>query len=326
MKALTAHIGSYPRIGEHKDQQRHRRGLAHFLNKDISAHAFRDVEQSVVHEVILEQSGCGLDEVTDGLIAWQDPISHQCGKIPGIKLTSLKRYFDTNFYYRLPVLSKPKGKIFPVTDEFRYAQTLVPKPVRAVLTGPLTLATHSEGDSKSFSKPAQRMKFFTELVADQVSDLAGHGAKVIQIDEPSLLQVPQEFPAVQKALQLFKSKSRSARLVLAVYFGSPLALLDKLLSLPIDSLNIDLDKETKPIFEKLNKSSSKMIIGFGCVNSRATKLEPIDPILNLLKTWRDQTKSPQYYLTPTTGLEYLPRDHAYAKLKLLVKIREELDK
>src|SRR5204863_694217 len=97
MRLLTANIGSYPRIGEHKDHERHRRGMTHFLNKDISAHAFRDVEQSVIHEAINEQIEAGLDEITDGLISWQDPISHFCAKMNGFKITGLARYFDTNF-------------------------------------------------------------------------------------------------------------------------------------------------------------------------------------------------------------------------------------
>jgi hypothetical protein len=67
----TAHIGSYPRIGESKDQQRYRRGYGHFERKEISAHAFRDVEQSVIHELILEQIAAGVDEVTDALLQQQ---------------------------------------------------------------------------------------------------------------------------------------------------------------------------------------------------------------------------------------------------------------
>src|SRR5688572_23029935 len=114
----TASIGSYPRIGEEKDQQRHRRALTHFQNKEISAHALRDVEQSVIQEVVREQISAGLDEVTHGLITWQDPISHFCGNLGGVKIGGLTRFFDTNFYYRLPeITAKPKFKAAKAAPE-----------------------------------------------------------------------------------------------------------------------------------------------------------------------------------------------------------------
>jgi methionine synthase II (cobalamin-independent) len=80
---LAANTGGFPRIGENKDEQRYRRGMTHWLKKEISAHAFRDVEQSVIQEVIREQIDAGLDEITDGLIGWPDPISFFCQNISG---------------------------------------------------------------------------------------------------------------------------------------------------------------------------------------------------------------------------------------------------
>ncbi len=322
---LTANIGSYPRIGESKDQQRHRRGMSHFLNKDISAHALRDVEQSVIQEVVQEQVQAGMDEITDGLIHWQDPISHLCSKMTGFKITGIKRYFDTNFYFRLPVItSKPKKKTPFLVDEFLYVRGLSTKNVRMVLPGPLTLALHTESTIKPFDKLAARIQFFTDVLADEISALVSKGASSIQIDEPSLLLYPAEFKWFEKAVTQFIKSVKPARLNLAFYFNSPLALLPQLLTLPVDSLNLDLTLDGKKIFEKLIQGNPAKDIGLGCVNARNTRMEAIDPLLNLINNWLDKATSDRCYLTPSCGLEFLPREQAFAKLKLLAKLKQEL--
>src|ERR1700679_2065113 len=61
---LIANVGSLPRVGDDKDEQRHRRARAHFERKEISAHAFRDVEQSITQELVQRQLTYGLDEIT----------------------------------------------------------------------------------------------------------------------------------------------------------------------------------------------------------------------------------------------------------------------
>ena len=301
--------------------------MAHFLNKDISAHGFRDVVQSVIHEVIYEQVQFGLDEITDGLISWQDPISHFCAKMAGFKITGLRRYFDTNFYYRLPqITSKPKRREPLLLDEFLYAQGVAGKPLRVVLTGPVTLATHSEGLIKPYDKFSARFDFFKEILADEISTLSSKGASLIQIDEPALLQHPEYFEPLKKALDTFSQKAKPSRLILAVFFSSAFPLIDKLLTLPVDSLNLDLTIDGKKTFDKLLESKTKLAIGFGLFSSRNTRMEAMDPIINQMTQWIEKSEAESCYLTPSSGLEFLPREHVGAKLKLLGRIKQEIQK
>ena len=207
---LLASIGSYPRIGENKDQQRHRRAVAFFQNKEISAHAFRDVEQSVIQEIVREQIEAGLDEVTDGLVSWIDPISHLCSKLSGFEMTGLSRYFDSNFYYRVPmIVSKPKRKGPLLLPEYQFAQGISNKPVRVVITGPLTLACHTTSQVPSFNSLASRVAFFSEIIANEIANLADNGASLIQIDEPVITTSPELFPLLKKGMETISKKNRA---------------------------------------------------------------------------------------------------------------------
>jgi len=315
---LTANIGSYPRIGEEKDQQRHRRGLAHFEAKEISAHAFRDVQQSVIHELIREQVTAGVDEVTDGLVAWADPIFHFCKNSTGIESGGLSRYFGTNFYYRLPVIrSKPRFKDAVIAPEFQLAKGISNRTVRAVLTGPYTLAALSSSSLKPYNKLAERMGYFTDLIANEIKTLVLAGASRIQIDEPALVGRPEDFPLFKKSLKALTAVKGSAQLILAFYFGSIFPFYDELHGLEIDGLNIDLTTEQSKLFDRMLAHPPGCPVGLGLVDAMVTKLETSETIVELIRRWLDRTAAQTLFVTPSTGLEHLPRPSAFAKLQLL---------
>lgn len=325
-KIFTAHIGSYPRIGEEKDQQRHRRALNHLQNKLISAIAFRDVEQSVIQEIIREQIDAGLDFVTDGCVPWQDPISSITSRLSGIATGGLTRYFDTNFCYRIPrIVSKPKRTKPILLGDFQFAQSVSNKPVRVILTGPYTLACHTQSDIKSLSKMTARTAFFTEVLQQEIIALVNNGARFIQIDEPSLGLNTTGLSLVQKSLIAFHNETskKGAQLILALSYSPLAALFEKLIALPIDGLNLDLTYDWKKITEKISSTRTSIALGLGIVNARTTLTDTLEPILKFLHTTIDKTSPSTITLTPSTGLEYLPRDAAIAKLKLLVKIKDE---
>lgn len=320
-----ANIGNYPRIGEDKDQQRYRRGFGHFERKDISAHAFRDVEQSVAQEIIREQLLCNLDEVTDGLIGWQDPISHFCKNVVGIETAGLARYLNTNFYYRVPVIvSKPRMKEPILAKEFQFAQSVSNKPIRAVITGPLTLAAHVASDIKSFEKISDRIKFFTALVKKEIKSLLGAGARTIQIDEPFLPLLPTALPWVRKSLEEIIPEETSAKFILALYF-SPLAnLWDALQTLPVQGFNLDFTSDGAKLYRAVLEKPGTKEIGFGLIDARSTKMETVEAVAQMLRRWMERNPNRDCTLTPSAGLELLPRNTAFEKLSLLLKVRNIL--
>src|SRR3989337_3274347 len=108
MKLLLTNAGSYPRIGETPDLQQLRRTQARRDRKETTPESLHAAEGALVKAALREQEEAGLDLLTDGQVRWGDPISHFAGKLAGIEISALLRYFDTNFYFRQPVA---KGEI-----------------------------------------------------------------------------------------------------------------------------------------------------------------------------------------------------------------------
>lgn len=144
MELRLANHSSYPRIGASREQQRLRRAYAQRERGEISAEVFNQIQDSVVAEVIEEQAQAGCELLTDGQVRWYDPISHLAGKLAHVEINGLLRYFDTNFYFRQPVMGEKVHRNGPmIVEEFRYAQKTSRRPIKPILTGPYTLAVSS---------------------------------------------------------------------------------------------------------------------------------------------------------------------------------------
>ena len=111
--------------------------------------------------MVREQTAVGLDVVTDGQVRWYDPISHLARHCEGIQINGLLRYFDTNFYFRQPVVSGRIRRREPVLRrEFEVARAATDRVVKPVLTGPYSLACGSilEGGYRDPPRAGARLR------------------------------------------------------------------------------------------------------------------------------------------------------------------------
>src|SRR3990170_935462 len=107
MKLLTTSTGSYPRIGKTAELHLLRQTIAQWEKGQKSEADLRAAEDALTRATLEEQITSGLDLVTDGQIRWYDPISHLAGKWENISINGLLRFFDTNCYFRQPVVRGP---------------------------------------------------------------------------------------------------------------------------------------------------------------------------------------------------------------------------
>src|SRR5437016_11901919 len=152
----TTVVGSYPRTGDAFEEQALRRGIARLDRGEITEAELRAVERDTVKAVLQEQNEVGIDLVTDGQISWYDSQSHIAGKLASIEINGLVRYFDTNTYYRQPVVRGAVSRNGPLlVDEWKFAQGSSKAPVKEGLTGSGTLAAltldNDIGDRKALA-------------------------------------------------------------------------------------------------------------------------------------------------------------------------------
>ncbi len=322
MDILTSSTGSYPRICTHTESQQHRQACASLESGVISDAEFGRIEDEVTKEVIKEQVDAGLDFITDGLVRWQDPISHLSRRLNGCEINGLLRFFDSNFYFRQPIIKDRISRRESILKrEFIFAKSVSPKPVKAVVTGPYTLAKLSINRRDIDLKMI--VEEFTEVIAKEIAELVRAGAELVQIDEPAILKNTGDFPILKEAIEELDAEKGRAKLALYTYFGDAVPLYEQFLELSVDALGFDFTYSPK-LEEEIIRSGCSLDICLGLVDGRNTKIDEKEKVIKRLKRMLPALKGEHVYLSPSCGLgEYLPREIAYTKLQNIVAIAQE---
>jgi 5-methyltetrahydropteroyltriglutamate--homocysteine methyltransferase len=322
MRLIVASTGSYPRIGDAAPAQRHRRAYGQRERGEISETEWQAVEDDVTREVVAEQIAAGVELPTDGQVRWYDPISHLARPLAHVAINGLLRYFDTNFYFRQPVVSGPLTRRGPILlREYDVARSAAGSmPVKPGLTGPYSLAQGSilEGGYRNRHALAQA---YAEVLAQEVAELARAGATLIQVDEPYLLQHPEDADVVRETFATLAAARGGARLACYTFFGDALPLYDDLMALPVDVLGLDFTYSPK-LARRIAEAGSAKALGLGLIDGRNTKLETRETVYPVLDQVLPRLGEPAY-LNPSCGLEFLPRDRARSKLETMVRLARD---
>ena len=311
----TTVVGSYPRIGDTFEEQALRRGIARLDRGEIGPADLRALEAEAVQSVLREQNEIGIDLVTDGQVSWYDSQSHIVAKFSSIEINGLARYFDTNTYYRQPVVRAAVEWREPIlVDEWKFAQSVSKAPVKAVLTGPVTLA--SLALDKYYGSKKALARDLATAIGEEVGALVEAGALHIQIDEPILTRHSEDVTLVSESLEHIRSRMRSSTLTLFTYFGDVAKIYKDLSDTPADVLGLDLVQGAATWPALVKHGSTKPVV-LGLIDARNTKEEDPSAIAKKASELASAVDLKSSYLSPSNGLEFLPRDRARAKLRIL---------
>ncbi|MFQ6671791.1 MAG: hypothetical protein ACE5KY_00700 [Candidatus Tectimicrobiota bacterium] len=324
MRLHATNTGSYPRTGDRPEEQVLRKTIAAQDRGEKTEADLEEALQTMVRLAIAEQEASGFDCVTDGQISWYDPISHLLRSVAGVEIDGLLRYFDTNFYFRQPVIVGPIEVGEPqLVREYRYAAGVATTPVKAVLTGAHTLATLSINRQGVYRGVEALCEAIAGVVAAEVAALSEAGAQLIQIDEPCVLHHPEELPLLKASLEAVRAAAGSATLALYTYFGDAEPLLDQLMELPVDVVGFDFTY-SPGLAEAIASQGSPKTLGLGLLDARNTRMEEEEDIVAVVEGLLPAVATGEAYLNPSAGLEYLPREKARAKCELIGRICRRL--
>lgn len=325
VRVIFMSVGSYPRIGDTENEQRFRRAWAKRERNEITEEEFKQIEREFTKLAIEEQEKAGIDIITDGAIGWYDQISHFARNVQGVKINGLLRFFDTNTYFRQPIVDEQtpdNPEVKPVLqDEFSYAKSVAKKVVKPFLTGPITLARLTKGDFK------KAVEIYTKLIENEVRILSENGAQIIQIDEPALTKDDiggKEFDALPYLERIYDAKKPETKLMYYFYFRDFSKDYKAFQKIPADILGFDMTYSR--IEDVISRDGTKKELFLGIVDGRNTYIEkPKDVLQRLNKVLRNYPFE-NIYVGPSSGLEYLPRKFAFLKLKNLTNMLKHLKK
>ncbi len=212
----TTTIGSLPQTGEV-------RGLrARLGRKEISRGEYESRIDELTREAVAWQEARGLDVLIHGEFERTDMVEFFAARMKGFHVTRNGWVLSYGSRcVRPPILEAPPTISEPVTvREWKVAQAASRKPVKAMLTGPVTIVNWSfrprgVSDDRLFWAVARP-------IAEEVGHLVEAGARVIQIDEPAVRE-RWPLPAAD-ARERREVYARGVRAALNHVFAAPPAI------------------------------------------------------------------------------------------------------
>lgn len=176
----TTTIGSYPQTAEV------RRCRANFKQKKIDYAAYEAFMKQQISNVIKFQEKTGLDVLVHGEFERNDMVEYFGEQLKGFAFTKNGWVQSAGpLCVKPPIIYGDISRPKPMTVEWsKYAQSCTSKPMKGMLTGPITILQWSfVRDDLPHSSVAHQIAL---ALQDEVLDLENAGIKVIQIDEPAL--------------------------------------------------------------------------------------------------------------------------------------------
>lgn len=321
MRLILMNNNSYPRVGDRPQEQRLRRSRAKFDEGRIQERQLREAENMTITEVVREQIAAGMEIVTDGMVRWHDPISHVAGHLENVRLGGLRRYFDSNFLYRQPEVEGTPRWVKPrLGEDLEHAVRHSTRPVKGVLPGPYTTARCSRVNDTALESVGDLTMAFAEAYANEVEVMAAAGAKIIQIDEPAILSHPEDIGLLREAMGVLAAKKGDAQLSLTTYFGDAAKLYGDFQDMPVDILGFDFTY-SEDLISNIEMVGSSKVLALGLLDGRNTKMEDQEDVFRAFDRILTRVSVDHCYLTPSCGLEFLPRDRARRKLEFMTTLR-----
>ena len=183
-------------------------------------------------------------------------------------------------------------------------------------TTPYTLAAlANDSHYKSREKLALA---FAEALRPEVEALAKAGCKHIQVNDPVIVFNKGDYAIFAAALTRLLDGLSGAETGVYTWFGDCGGILDKMQSLPVDVIGLDFAVGVGN-WDALKGVKFAKKLAAGVVNGRNTRLESAREVSDAIKRLEGVVAPERLYVNPSCGLEYVPRETAFEKLKIMVE-------
>jgi 5-methyltetrahydropteroyltriglutamate--homocysteine methyltransferase len=282
-------------------------------------------QNRMVHEsierAIRDQIELGIDILVDGQVR-DDIVSLLAPKIPG--------YEGETLPYRVVGRIQPAGEPITVQD-YVYAKALADgRPLKAHITGPMTLAraTLVEAESPYDSRNDRKLVYDLALALGQEARyLVGAGAEIVQIDEPALadgVDLDLAFEAMKQIIEIGEIPFSA----LHICKNITRILDDVLTRSPVKMVSIEGKWLRRDELDHINQDYLARCgkhIGLGCIEVRKYSIDRLTSVQNFLDLMVARLGEEYIWAAmPNCGLRPVPYEVALKKLKVMVHAARSL--
>ena len=273
--------------------------------------------------IIELQLQTGFRYITDGMLLWQDLFRPFIENIEGISPGPLTRWFNNNTFFRKPIIDNKLSSSRTFLHEYIYVDLLSENGHwKVILPGLFTFVKLS---ADTYYKNFKNLIMdFSRIIKAEITNLTNRGASFIQFNEPAITwcTLTKEEINLAKEAYRFLIDDVSARTCIHTYFGDATPILSPLLDYPVDYIGVDFYSTT---FEEIREISFSKGLLCGCIDSRSSLLEKPSNISSFIEDVNEYMKPQDMVISQNCDLEFLPRNVAEKKVKLLAEVLKMLE-
>lgn len=318
----TTTIGSFPQTGDIR-RARARHGKGEITTEEYEAFLREEIER-----VIDLQLDLGLDVLVHGEAERNDMVQYFAELLDGFAVTEngwVQSYGSRAT--RPSILWGDVSRPSPMTVAWSaYAQSLADKPVKGMLTGPVTILAWSfVRDDQPLGETANQVAL---ALRDEIADLEEAGIRIIQVDEPALRELlplkKGDQPAyLDWSVGSFRLATAGAVPATQVHthlcyseFG---VVLDAIAALDADVTSIEAARSRGEVIGEIAASGFAHGVGPGVYDIHSPRVPSVEEVEALLERAAGALPLRQVWVNPDCGLKTRGYDETVASLRNLVE-------
>ncbi|MGI8427081.1 MAG: 5-methyltetrahydropteroyltriglutamate--homocysteine S-methyltransferase [Actinomycetota bacterium] len=323
----TTTIGSYPQTREIREAR------AKLRKGEITEQQYTEQMHQEIERVVRFQEKAGLDVVVHGEPERNDMVQYFAEQLDGYLFTQnawVQSYGSR--YVRPPIIFGDIHRPKPMTvDWIRFAQMLTDKPVKGMLTGPVTMLMWSfVRDDQPLSKTCEQLAL---AIRDEVGDLEAAGFRVIQVDEPAIregmpLRQERTEEYLDWAVKCFRLSTSGVANETQIQthmcysdFGDIISAMD---AMDADVALIEAARSNMELLEDFRASGYNNEIGPGVYDIHSPRVPSVAEMVEKLRAAAKVIDPHKIWVNPDCGLKTRAWPETEASLQNMVAAAEEL--
>ena len=314
----TTTIGSFPQTGAIRKER------ARFGKGEIDKAEYERFLEREIHDVVELQERIGLDVLVHGEPERNDMVQYFAENLDGFAVTEngwVQSYGSRAT--RPSILWGDVSRPAPITVRWStFTQSLTEKPVKGMLTGPVTILAWSfVRDDQPLADTANQVAL---ALRDEIDDLEKAGIKVIQVDEPALRELLPLKKADQPAyLDWSVSSFRLAtsgvedktQIHTHLCYSEFGVVLDAIDGLDADVTSIEAARSKMEVVPELRSSGFARGVGPGVYDIHSPRVPSVEEVTELLEVALGSIPQRQLWVNPDCGLKTRGYDETVQSLE-----------
>ncbi|MDI6907093.1 MAG: 5-methyltetrahydropteroyltriglutamate--homocysteine S-methyltransferase [Thermoanaerobacterales bacterium] len=322
----TTTIGSFPQTSEvRQSRARRRRG-------EWSEEQYQAFIRGQIAEWIRLQEELGLDVLVHGEFERNDMVEYFAARLRGFAVTAdgwVQSYGSR--CVKPPVLWGDVYRDTPLTlAEAVYAQSLTPRPVKAILTGPVTMVNWSfVREDLDRDQVAYQVAL---AVRDEIAGLEKAGLPIVQVDEPAIreglpLRTEEKASYLSWAVRAFRLATAGVRPETQIHthmcyseFGD---IIEAIVALDADVISIEAARGGDAL-ELFKHRAYPRDVGPGVFDVHTPHAPTVEEMARVVREALKLFPAERLWVNPDCGLKTRQKEEAVTALARMVEAARRL--